>query len=147
MNGTAHLIGGAIGGPIAGVALSIQANRQPTFAEACGWIAAGIGGAKLPDHLEPAYCPRHRRFCHSGCVLALDFVLLQSKSLQDWIETLRLNAREHHRLAQFDPNGPGLHKVWAYLLEFLAGVLPGLLGGYASHLILDSTTPSGLPLV
>jgi hypothetical protein len=134
MNGTAHMLGGAIGGPIAGAALSVQANRQPTFAEVCGWLAAGIGGAKLPDLLEPAYCPRH-------------LVLLQSKFLQDCIETLRNNAEEHHRLAQSDPNGPGLHRVWAYLLEFLAGVLPGLLGGYASHLILDSTTPCGLPLV
>ena len=147
MNGRGHMLGGAIGGPITGAALSVQANRQPTFAEACGWLAGGIGGAKLPDLLEPAYCPQHRRFCHSTCVLAADFVLLQSGFLQDWIETLGSNAEGHHRLAESDPNGAGLRKVWAYLLEFLAGVLPGLLGGYASHLILDSTTPFGLPLV
>lgn len=79
MNGKAHILGGAIGGPIAGAALSIQANRQPTFSEACGWVTAGIAGAKLPDLLEPAYCPRHRRFCHSTSVLAADLVVLQSK--------------------------------------------------------------------
>lgn len=147
MNGKAHILGGAIGGPIAGAALSIQANRHPTFAEACGWVTSGIAGAKLPDLLEPAYCPRHRRFCHSTCVLAADLVVLQSKFLQDCIEALRTTAQEHHARAHSDPNGSGLHEVWGYLLEFLAGVLPGLLGGYASHLILDSTTPCGLPLV
>lgn len=34
-----------------------------------------------------------------------------------------------------------------FLLRFLAGVLAGLLAGYASHLALDSLTPSSLPIL
>jgi len=118
MNGTAHMLGGAIGGPIAGAALSVQAKRQPTFAEACGWITAGIGGAKLPDLLEPAYWPRHRKFCHSGCVLALDFVLLLTESIQDSIATLRINAQEHHRLQSLTQTAQVCTKFGLIFLNF-----------------------------
>lgn len=147
MNGKAHTIGGLVGGPVAGWATSIKANRQPTLMEVCGWFAAGVAGARLPDVLEPAFCPRHRKFCHSGCILALDLAALQSQTLQDIIEGLMLEAKSYHLLADTNEDNQFWYRLSAYLLEFSAGALPGLLGGYASHLILDSTTPCGLPFV
>jgi membrane-bound metal-dependent hydrolase YbcI (DUF457 family) len=147
MNGKAHTLGGIVGGPTAGISLSIQANRKPTFVEACGWVAAGIGGARVPDILEPAFCPRHREFCHSGTVLAIDLAALQSQTMQNWIEELRSKAREYHLWAQANPDGALMYSLLAYFLEFCAGALPGFLGGYASHLILDSTTPCGIPAI
>ena len=104
MNGKAHTLGGIVGGPTAGIALSIQANRKPTFVEACGWVTAGIGGAKVPDILEPAFCPRHREFCHSGTVLVIDLAALQSQTIQNWIEQLHNKASEYHQLAQDNPD-------------------------------------------
>jgi hypothetical protein len=45
----------------------------------------------------------------------------------------------------------GLESLWNALLSvlwrFLAGAVPGLLAGYASHLVLDAVTPAGLPLI
>jgi membrane-bound metal-dependent hydrolase YbcI (DUF457 family) len=147
MNGKAHVIGGIIGGPAAGIATLIKANRQPTLMEVGGWFAAGVVGAKLPDLLEPAFCPTHRKFCHSGCMLALDLAALQSQTLQDMIEGLLQHAKRYHLMAQNSEDNQLGYKLCAYLLEFSAGALPGFLGSYASHLILDSTTPCGLPLV
>lgn len=42
-------------------------------------------------------------------------------------------------------------ELWHYLLELLcrllAGAAAGVLGGYGSHLVLDSLTPQSLPLI
>jgi hypothetical protein len=42
-------------------------------------------------------------------------------------------------------------QFWYALLEFLyrfaSGALAGVLGGYASHLVLDSLTPACLPIL
>jgi|GEM_PF-4819382 len=63
MNGKAHAMIGLLAGTDTGLALSIEANRRPAFAEVCGWSVGGVGGAKLPDILEPAIHPSHRKFC------------------------------------------------------------------------------------
>ena len=147
MNGKEHLLGGFIGGPVAGIAWSLRANRQPTLVEACGWFASGALGAKAPDLLEPAICPTHRRFCHSGCVLAFNLAALQNQGLQDLVQGLCDRAAEYHRWAEIDQTNAVRYELSAYLFEFLAGVVPGFLGGYVSHLFLDLSTPSRLPLL
>jgi membrane-bound metal-dependent hydrolase YbcI (DUF457 family) len=65
MNGKEHRLGGMLAGPATGIGLAIRANRSVSALEACGWVAGGIGGAKLPDLLEPAVHPGHRKFAHS----------------------------------------------------------------------------------
>jgi membrane-bound metal-dependent hydrolase YbcI (DUF457 family) len=147
MNGKEHAIGGAIGGPLIGITLAAAARRQPSLAEVCGWFAGGVLGAKVPDILEPAFCPNHRRFCHSGCAFVLNVAAVQSHSLQQAVKRMVAVADHYHALAISDSANAASHKFSAYLLEFTSGVLPGLVGGYASHLILDSTTASGLPLI
>ncbi|HXM46351.1 MAG TPA: hypothetical protein VN956_00695 [Pyrinomonadaceae bacterium] len=146
MNGKAHTIGGMVGGPLVGAALAANAQRQPTVAEICGWLAGGVLGARGPDLLEPAICPHHRKFCHSGCAFILNIATIQSQTLQSSIQGLMKSAEDYRLLAALDTANGAYHQLRAYLLEFLAGLLPGLLGGYASHLVLDSTTAFGLPL-
>ena len=109
-------------------------------------MAGGIGGAKLPDLIEPAVCPGHRKFAHSGAVLAANLSSLQSQSLESGIQWLKGKAAERRLQAQLDPQTALWHSIIAAFLEFLAGVLPAVLGGYASHLICDATTPFGIPL-
>ena|SRR5882672_6639188 len=147
MNAKAHALIGAGAGSLTGWTLAIKANREPTLPEICGWIVGGIGGAKLPDLLEPAYCPRHRKFCHSGCVLAIDLAFLQSQMLENWIQALHDKADEHRARSLSDPENALIYCLSAILCEFLAGVLPALFGGYASHLLADSTTPCGIPII
>ena len=146
MNGKAHAIFGAGAGIGTGVALSFSANRQPTIPEVCGWITGGVTGAKLPDLFEPAIHPHHRGFGHSGSLLAANLSFLMSETLSSWIQSLKSAAAGYRLKAQLDPQSALLHSLLACLLEFLAGGLPSLLGGYASHLVCDATTPLGIPV-
>src|ERR1700704_5045778 len=124
MNGKAHATIGLFAGPAIGLALAVEANRSPTFAEICGWAAGGLGGAKLPDILEPAIHPGHRKFCHSGTVLAADLAFLQSATLKSWIQWLHDEAAKQRTKGLTEPDYAIWHSIAALLLEFLAGVLP-----------------------
>jgi membrane-bound metal-dependent hydrolase YbcI (DUF457 family) len=146
MNGREHRFIGAFAGPATGLGLATKSNRAVSGLEVCGWIAGGIGGSKLPDLLEPADCPRHRKFAHSGAVLAADLAFLQSATLEHWIVSLKNKAAEYRSQAQLQPQADFWPSLLAGLLEFLAGVLPALFGGYASHLVCDATTLFGIPL-
>jgi hypothetical protein len=79
-------------------------------------------------------------------VLAADLAFLQSSTLEGWIEWLKNKAGEYQMKAQLQPQADFWPSLLAGLLEFFAGVLPALLGGYASHLVCDATTPFGIPL-
>ena len=146
MNGREHTLAGVIAGPTTGIGLAIKANRAVSGPELFGWVVGGISGSKLPDLLEPADCPRHRKFAHSGTLLAADLALIQSRTLESWIVWLKVKAAEYRRLAQLNPESALWRSIVAGFFEFLAGVLPALLGGYASHLVCDATTPFGIPL-
>jgi len=147
MNGKAHTAIGVGAGIAAGYALALRSNRQPTLPEMFGWAVGGILGAKVPDLLEPAYCPAHRKFCHSGCALLLNLLALQSETLESWIQSLHEKAGEQRMRSLSEPENALFYSISAILYEFVAGALPGLIAGYASHLIADSTTPCGIPLV
>lgn len=140
MNGKAHTTFGVGAGCAARIGLSLRANRQVTLPEVCGWLAGGAAGARLPDLIEPAIHPCHRKFAHSGTVLVTNLAFLQGPTLESWIQSLRSKAATHRLQAQVDPQSALLHCIIAGLLEFLAGALPGVLGGYASHLVCDATT-------
>ena len=146
MNGKGHTVVGAVAGPVTGLGLAKRADRQVSGLEACGWVLGGIGGSKLPDLFEPAYCPHHRKFAHSGTVLAADLTFLSSETLESWVQKLKSKAVELRSQAALNPE----YAIWSSLLaglcEILAGVVPALFGGYASHLICDATTPFGIPL-
>lgn len=146
MNGKAHGMFGAGAGLATGMGLSFAASRQPTFPEVCGWLAGGVAGAKLPDLFEPAIHPHHRGFAHNTTVLAANLAFLQSQTLESWTQSLKRKAAEHRFHAQLNPQSAFLNSIIAGLLEFLAGALPAMLAGYASHLVCDATTPFGIPI-
>ena len=80
---------------------------------------AGAVGVMLPDILEPATDPNHRKFFHSiaiGTLLIIFFVLLYKKIISIENEDVK--------------------RVLSYL-----GI------GYGVHLAQDGCTPMGLPLV
>lgn len=82
----------------------------------------GVGyfGGRIPDLLEPATNPNHRRFFH--CVLVLLLIAYGIKLLMDWKP--KDNAE-----------------------RILKGVLIATGIGYLSHLALDGMTPKSLPLL
>lgn len=95
-----------------------KGTKQPALPLAGGLI--GVVGGKLPDLLEPATSPNHRRFCHSAVVAVT--VGIATYKLYQWQPT----------------------DAWGEFLRIL-GIALGV--GYLSHLALDLATPKGLPLV
>ena len=82
---------------------------------ALGGIAGGIGGS-LPDTLEPADNPHHRKFFHSKMVAV--------------------------------SVGTGMYYNEKSELNEDAKIVISSAGyGYISHLLLDSQTPRGLPII
>ena len=81
--------------------------------------SAGVGAlaAAAPDVLEPALHPNHRSICHS----------------------MAAGGAVSYGLAKLDPGSAG--GEWQYSLVRAAVV------GYLSHLLLDATTPKGLPVL
>lgn len=146
MNGHEHRWVGAVAGPLTGFGLAINQNRPISASEVCGWLLGGIGGSQLPDILEPAYCPNHRKFAHSGTVLAVDLAFLGSETLEGWIKGLKGKAAAYRWQAQLNPQSHIWFSLLAALCELAAGMLPAVLAGYASHLLCDATTPFGIPI-
>ncbi len=106
----------------AGCAIAAHAQsqgRQPVLGVLLsgGWSALAT---KLPDLLEPAEHPHHRQFFHSAAFGLL--VGRLSYEIYRWVPT---NDRE---------------RVWRELI--LLGD-----GAYLLHLLLDSITPRGIPLL
>jgi len=118
-NSTEHFVAGAILAVIADLILQskMNPNQPPNLAETAAWGFIGGTVALAPDILEPATGGTHRQFFHSIAGLAL------------------LGGLNQKVLAS--PT---------YTPEQKKGVLIASLA-YSSHLLMDSRTPAGLPVV
>jgi tetrahydromethanopterin S-methyltransferase subunit D len=113
-----------------------------------GGVLGGIGGGVLPDTIDTPTSPNHRAAAHSMSITgSIGYFLNQQ--LPEWQKNLR-DQGQHY--AQFRSASSGLlpqigYGILEFLFCFLSGLLAGLLAGYASHLALDSLTPSSLPIL
>ena len=92
-------------------------ERKVNFLEVGLAAAAGAFVGLIPDLLEPAVHPNHRNFFHSVTTAALQ---------AGWNQATWDNSRITQE-----------HRVWVTLCS----------AAYLSHLVLDSGTPKGLPLL
>lgn len=117
MNKREHTIAGVLAGAGTYFILSHKLDKKPSFE---GVLISGITGAltsSIPDWVEPAYSPSHRKFFHSLTAnIALIYLLrkiLNNESLEDDLKIL----------------------------------LTVLGAGYNSHTALDLLTKKGFPLI
>jgi hypothetical protein len=136
-------------GAVSGVAYHTWGQPGPyVLAQAAGGLVGGIGGGLLPDWIDMPCFPRHRAEAHSMSITgAVGYFMNQQ--LPQWQAKFRAEAE---RYAQLQAASPLLlpqigYSILEFLRSFLSGALAGLLAGYASHLALDSLTPSSLPIV
>lgn len=117
MNSNEHFIVGGIVSFIASCVIQKQIHGNINFGKSFCYSLIGGCVALLPDILEPATNPNHRDFCHSGTVGVSSVIL---------INRVKNNS-----------NLPTEQK------EFFISMI----SAYDSHLVLDSQTPKGLPLI
>jgi len=147
-NGKTHEVVGMAAG--SGVAL-FRARNQPLadqLVEGVGGAIGGYLGGKMPDVLEPAIHAWHRNFCHSWTVGAL--VAGGVAALGRWEKDCRERAADFRRrrlAADVQPLMAFFYWLAELFWNLAAGFLAGLGAGYVSHLVLDASTPRGLPLL
>jgi inner membrane protein len=118
-NFTPHLIAGTVSAGTMDIGAKLLKN-EPVRAEEILYFTADLSigalGGLLPDLLEPALSPRHRKFFHSMVFIALIsgglIYLWQQQQVSKWVK-------------------------WPVTILGVA---------IAVHLLLDSTTPAGLPV-
>lgn len=143
-----HAILGATAG-VSGYALySWIKQEEMSLPELVGFALSGTIGAFLPDILEPATSPNHRSFFHSVSFVGMAGPPMWSSVWRIRDEQIHLaeecEARADATLDEYEKSSWKWQAIWH---RFLAGLLPGLVLGYASHLAADSLTPKGLPFM
>ena len=117
-NATTHAALGFLFGAAGYIIVKKLQNEEPDPVNALGWGVVGAGVALLPDLVEPSTAgPMHRSFVHS--VAAAGAATYVTKKVWDNPE---LSSDEK-------------------------AALVSVYGAFMSHLIADSTTPAGLPLL
>lgn len=147
-NRDVHLQVGAVSGA---AYATYHAWGQPgphVLAEAAGGLVGGIGGGLFPDWIDTPCSPRHRAEAHSMSITGTVGHFM-NQQLPQWQANLRAEAQRYAQLRAASPAPlPTIrYAVLEFILRFLSGLLAGLLAGYASHLALDSLTPSSLPIL
>lgn len=147
-NGKTHEVVGATTG--AGFALWAARNQPATATaiEAVGGALGGYVGGKLPDIFDPPLHPRHRSVAHAVIPLIVA-TRYCANNLGTWQDIFRKLAEREAQLRVQARNTTD--EVTHGLLEtgyrLIAGMIAGLMAGYASHIALDAVTPSSLPLM
>lgn len=140
-----HVYAGAAAGRLYSGYLAWGQPEPHILAETIGGTVGGIGGGLLPDRIDTPCSPRHRAEAHSLSLTGTLGYAIKDQ-LPAWQDSLRKKAEYYSHIRAASPAllsqvGYG---ILEFLFRFLAGALAGLLAGYASHLALDSLTPSSL---
>src|ERR1700719_289698 len=130
-----HLRVGAVSGVAYATCLAWGQPGSHVFAEAAGGLVGGMGGGLLTDLIDMPCSPRHRAEPHSMNITGTVGYFVREQ-LPTWQAGLREEAQRHAQLRDASPSllpqiGYGALEL---ILRFLAGLIAGLLGGYASHL-------------
>lgn len=143
-----HLLYGAAAGAVAYFMDCNLSGREFSVAEFLGATLSGMGSAKLPDLIEPAVHPNHRSTFHS-----VTFSATALPVAWQWTRSKReehLNLADKYTSLAAQAVSEQEKTIWqqkAFWHKFVAGVLLGIVPGYASHLIADALTPKSLPLL
>ncbi|MCK4997109.1 hypothetical protein KAS08_02290 [Candidatus Pacearchaeota archaeon] len=117
MNYEEHFIASAIAGFCRNASSQKQRNNIIDPKELLLSTGASILGGILPDKIEPATNPNHRNFAHSWMTFGL----------------LSLGENILQKNENINPNFKNL--------------LSDVSLGYKTHLLMDATTPKGLPFI
>lgn len=147
-NRNAHQVLGAFAG--GGAAFIRARNQQPIHAlvETLGGAFAGYHFGHWADRIGTPTSPHHRSAAHGLVPVAAANVASFNAldAAQEWLREqadnpARRSAEAGRSLMGF------IHFLLEMIYRFASGALAGILGSYDSHLLADSTTKAGLPLI
>lgn len=145
MNRKAHDAAGRRAGALVASARSKGSLWQRLW-ETLGGLWSGRYGGLLPDKIEPAIHPNHRKVAHS---VAVTIGVAAASTQADRAAEKAREYAERCRQVRQAPEASWLDKLLSYAGEalccFVAGAINGVGPGYVSHNLLDATTPKGLP--
>lgn len=136
-------------------------NDSHDALQVVGSTIAGAYGSRLPDIIEPARNPWHRKTAHSasvGTVVAstLRFIDGLEDGLRDTAEAAAVRRRETWRACQSATDildlivrlfQAGFYLLAEVLAAFFSGAPAGAIAGYLSHLAADACTARSVPVV
>lgn len=141
-----HVCAGVMVGFVAAGILIPRETQSSTALSvlAYGALGGAIGGL-LPDRLEPARSPRHRKFFHSFLVMALG-VWAAYKLFPRASSFCRSAVGQELPVFNEFSRSSAQHSYVAIAVVLIAFYV-GLLVGYLSHLGMDGCTKAGLPFL
>lgn len=148
-NGRTHQRVGLATGGVAAFLHAAGDDRANVVVETLAGVLGGWHGAMLPDILEPATSPNHRKIAHS-VLTAVGGVLgaaTHGHKIADLRAVAANLAAEANSVRATNAIRAVLLDLAALIVQAAVGYLVGLAAGYASHLLLDAATPRGLPFV
>jgi membrane-bound metal-dependent hydrolase YbcI (DUF457 family) len=132
---------------VASLYLSKDQKPEHQIYEGIGALFGGYWGSRLPDVFEPANNPHHRALAHSlaaGTAISVTAIEAATAWAMFFREKAENLAKHRQTLRSSDANI--MSGVFEILLRIAAGVGPGLITAYISHLALDACTRRSLPL-
>ena len=133
-NGTTHIFAGTICGAVGSLVIQNRVHENKQFEPGHLLLSTGTGAAasRLPDILEPAIHPNHRAFFHSFTFGALlGFGAVQA------FRNIKLKSEER--------KAAGIDQVSG--TEILLGIALIVIFVVLLHLLMDSFTKKGLPII
>lgn len=141
-----HAVAGGLASLPLTVLMSTLIGRHLTLGEFAATIVSAVMGSIMPDVVEPARSPNHRGLLHSLLALAglaaLAYKMIGELSGTEQALSEDLSSRHSIGL----PIQPEEQARLA-LIRLLLIAATALVAGYLLHLVMDSTTPKGLPLL
>ncbi len=135
-------------GQVTGKIVSVFKKKRPLVDEFLEEIGAELTRptlSMLPDIIEPATSPNHRKLAHSIPALVTSVVIsTQSGKAADKIHSWGDAAANKANRAQGRLSKVGW-KALEYSSRIAAGVTRHAAPQYATHLVADAMTPKGLP--
>jgi membrane-bound metal-dependent hydrolase YbcI (DUF457 family) len=145
-NRKVHIMAGIMSGTAVAGYRARNLTGEDLLLELAGGCLGGLIGGIAPDLFEPAINSWHRSVAHSSSSCLASAGLMQKcATLQ---QQCRADARRHTqlKLVSQDDWTRFWHAVMAFAWALLSGFIVGVPAGYLSHLVLDSTSPRGIPL-
>jgi len=128
--------------------LSKDQKPEHQIYEAIGALFGGYWGSRLPDVFEPANNPHHRAVAHSlAAGTAISATAIEAATAWSMFFREKAERLAQQRQIMRSPEVEITSGIFEILLRIAAGVGPGLIVAYMSHLALDACTRRSLPLV